>query len=205
MVRHYLKEDGQLFPYESDIDMLISEPMPDKHLMVDIETYDTEVTAVILSIAAVVFNPRGFLPLDEFATTVDRHQPFRSASIATADWWEQQDEAAREATFGGAQLPLNMALLNFTSWVNRLSPTCTRVWAKSPDFDCSILAHACKQQDIIWPFKFWEVRCCRTVMELAYPEGDFPAVDVKGPLHDALVDAKKQVVEVQHSFHKLGI
>ena len=42
-------------------------------------------------------------------------------------------------------------------------------------------------------------------MELAYPLGDFPAVDVDGALHDALVDAKKQVVEVQHAFHILGI
>lgn len=40
-------------------------------------------------------------------------------------------------------------------------------------------------------------------MELAYPEGNFPMVEVDGPLHDALVDAKKQVVEIQHVYHVL--
>ena len=192
--------------YEPNINVLASGPMPDKHLMLDIETYDTEVTAVILSIAAVVFDPRGFLPFEEFNTTVNPDsQPIRTTSQATIEWWSQQDELAAEATFGGAQLPLHLALVEFTQWLNKLRPTCTRIWAKSPDFDCLILSHACKQQNIIWPFKFWETRCCRTIMELAYPLGDFPVVEVDGALHDALVDAKKQVVEVQHAFHILGI
>lgn len=183
---------------------LLSGSMPDRHLMIDIETYDTEVTSVILSIAAVVFNPRGFLLNEEFHVTVNADsQPARTTSRSTIEWWDQQDKAARDATFGGRQLQLGMALTCFTQWVNKLRPTCTRVWAKSPDFDCSIMNHACKQQNIIWPFKFWEARCCRTIMELAYPEGDFPAVDVEGPLHDALVDAKKQAVEVQHAYHVL--
>jgi hypothetical protein len=29
-------------------------------------------------------------------------------------------------------------------------------------------------------------------------------VEVTGPLHDALADAKKQVLEVQHAYHVLG-
>jgi hypothetical protein len=40
-------------------------------------------------------------------------------------------------------------------------------------------------------------------MELAYPEGDFPWVHMDGPAHDALADAKKQAVEIQHVYHVL--
>ena len=167
--RNYINEHGQLLPYEEGVDTVDSRAMPDLHMMVDIETYDTEITAVILSIAAVTFNPRGFLALDEWHSTVSRNQPDRTVSTPTRLWWEQQEQEAQDATFGGAQLPLGAALLDFTQWINRMSPTCTRIWAKSPDFDCSILAHACKEQNILWPFKFWEARCCRTIMELVWP------------------------------------
>lgn len=33
--------------------------MPDKALMIDIETLDTAITAAVIAIGAVVFNPRG--------------------------------------------------------------------------------------------------------------------------------------------------
>jgi hypothetical protein len=173
--------------------------------MIDIETYDTEVSAVILSIGAVTFDPRG-CAYDEnvFHTTISaKSQPDRSISQSKKNWWEIQSAEARDNTFGGKQVALGMAMDNFARWVNRLAPTCTRVWAKSPDFDCSILIHACKQNNIYWPFKFWESRCVRTIMELAYPEGEFPHIAMEGPAHDALADAKKQALEVQHCYHVL--
>jgi len=178
--------------------------------MIDIETYDTEITATILSIGAVVFNPRA-CGLDDtdpnsiFHTTLATYtQDNRTVSEQTKEWWTQQSQEARDSVFGGDQLPISLALDNFARWINRLSPTCTRIWAKSPDFDCSILIHACKQHGIIWPFKFWEGRCVRTIMELAYPEGDFPFIQMDGPKHDALADAKKQALEVQHAYFVLN-
>ena len=194
-----------IFPCEAGKPPLLSVPMPDRHMMVDIETLDTEITAVILSIAAVVFDPRGIEPeTSQFSMTIEHtKQGERTTSQSTIDWWKQQDPIAYETAFGGTT-PLNMVLSEFAWWINRLQPTCTRIWAKSPDFDCSILRHACVQQNIIWPFKFWENRCVRTIMELAYPMGDFPSIELDGPEHDALVDAKKQVIEVQHAYHVLG-
>ena len=178
--------------------------MPDRHLMIDIETYDIEITAVILSIGAVVFNPRGERLGEEFHIKLSTASQYdRTTSESTKLWWERQDEDAREATFGGKKIPINIALTAFTHFINRLNPTCTRVWAKSPDFDCSILAHACKEQHIRWPFKFWESRCCRTIIELSYPMGAFPHMEVDGPKHDALADAKRQALEVQHAYHVL--
>jgi len=190
-------------------DMILSQAeMPDKHVMIDIETLDTEVTATILSIGACVFNPREVGITDEFHITIDEYSNIkagRSWSQSTKDWWAMQSQEAQDSVFAGPHTPLSIALTEFTQWINRLSPTCTRVWAKSPDFDCSILAHACRSQGIIWPFKFWENRCCRTIMELAYPLGDFPVMLMDGPKHNALADAKVQVLEVQHAYYVLGV
>jgi hypothetical protein len=184
-------------------------PMPDRHMMIDIETLDVEVNAAIIAIGALTFNPRGegFDTEDTYHVTISKRSNLahkRSVSKSTEAWWAQQDQAAQDSVFKGPHVPLHLALYNFARWVNKRKPTCTRVWAKSPDFDCSILNHACKEQNVYWPFKFWEARCVRTIMELAYPEGDFPSVEVTGPLHDALADAKKQVLEVQHAYHVLG-
>jgi len=189
----------------SDGDALFSPSMPDRHIMLDIETYDIEITAQILSVAFVVFDPRGENFGDNYSTTINyESQQDRTVSKETVAFWAQQSEEARIATFGGAQLPLSLALTNMVHWLNRLKPTATRIWAKSPDFDCSTLRHACNQNKIIWPFKFWETRCCRTMMELAYPEGDFPALLMDGPKHDSLADAKVQVLEIQHAYYVLG-
>lgn len=177
--------------------------------MIDIETLDTEVSAAIVSIAAITFNPRGESIEHEetFRTTIDQRSNRvhgRTVSDATVAWWEAQSPEARNATFKGPHDELSSALRKFTKWINCLRPGCTRVWAKDPDFDVNILRHACEGLDIRWPFKFWENRSCRTAIELAYPEGDFPYIIMDGPAHDAFADAKKQVLEVQHVYHVLG-
>jgi len=178
--------------------------MPDRHLMIDIETLDINVTAAIVSIGAVTFDPRGEDTDGEmFSVTIDQDSnQFHSRSISqsTLDWWSIQSKEAQDRTFGGPHTELSTALRNFTIWINRLNPTCTRVWAKDPDFDIKILEHACQGLNIRWPFKFWENRSCRTAMELAYPEGDFPKIVLNGAKHDALTDARAQVTEIQHSY-----
>jgi hypothetical protein len=44
--------------------------MPDRHLMVDIETLDTQISAAIVSIGAVVFDPRGEDYQETFSLTI---------------------------------------------------------------------------------------------------------------------------------------
>ena len=183
--------------------------MPDRHLMIDIETLDTEVSAAIVSVAAMTFDPRGEGIDDEqtFSLTIDQRSNEahgRSVSQGTLNWWAAQSPEAWDATFGGPHVELSSALRQFTRWINKLSPTCTRVWAKDPDFDVNILRHACVGLNLIWPFKFWEGRSCRTAIELAYPEGSFPHIATDGPAHDAIVDVKKQIIEIQHAYHVLG-
>ena len=192
--------------YEGEI-TYTPNPMPDRHLMVDIETLGVTIDAAIVAIGAVVFDPRNTTYEDEYQITISQASNRREGRIVDEDtviWWSQQSKEAQAAVFDGPHKSLNVAIDDFTRWINKLNPTCTRVWAKSPDFDCAILKHACQHMAVIWPFKFWEARCCRTAMEFAYPEGDFPHIEVDGPRHDALSDAKRQVLEIQHTYYILG-
>lgn len=192
-----------------DYPEVLSRPMPDRALMVDIETLDTETTAAILSIGATTFNPRGdgLNNEDEFVVTIDRQSNEahgRTVSEATLAWWQNQSVEAQASVFQGPFTELSIALREFTTWINILQPTPTRIWANDPDFDVNILAHACRSLGIIWPFKFWETRSCRTAKEMAYPEGDFPQLLATGARHNAIVDARVQALEIQHAFYVLG-
>lgn len=178
--------------------------MSDTHCMVDIETLSTDVSASVLAIGAVIFDPRNKDQEDTLTKTffirisIDSNEKYKRAmSSSTIKWWMSQSDDARERTFSGDMSPLNFALRDFGSWCRVAKPT--RIWSKSPDFDCAILEDAFKTTDQVWPFHFWDTRCVRTVTELAYPEGEAPRIGV-GTAHDALDDAKRQVLMVQHCY-----
>lgn len=186
--------------------------MPDKALMVDIETMDTCATAAILTIGAVIFDPFGLDTEDSiraneknlFKATIsleDNQAQGRTFSAGTIAWWLQQEKAAQDALFQGHIDNLKQALTKFRMFIQQgIQPG--RIWAKSPDFDCVILQNAFNSVGIMWPFKFWESRCVRTVTELAYPEGDAPVIGV-GVAHNALDDSIRQALMVQHCNHVL--
>ena len=191
--------DGSVVPFT----------MADTHMMVDLETMDVEVTASILSIGAVMFNPWQLdtedTLTDEFYLRISLESNMRSGrttSASTICWWLTQSDGARQELVEGEQLNIGMGLLNFRRWITDRPYRATRVWAKSPDFDCSMLKHAMSQQNEIWPFHFADSRCVRTLTEAAYPEGDAPLIGV-GTAHNAIDDAKRQALMVQHCYDKI--
>lgn len=180
--------------------------MNNAHLMLDIETMDVQHSAAIVAIGAVVFDPRRSDKREDltncFSAKVSLEsnaKAGRSMSASTIQWWLNQSKAAQEATFLGETLPLGLALREFVTWVAKQEVRPTRIWAKDPDFDCVIVQDACQQMNERWPFKFWESRSVRTIQELAFPDGDHPTWDTEegGVQHDALSDAKAQVLMVQ--------
>lgn len=189
--------------------------MINRHIMVDLETMDTEDSAAILTIGAVCFDPRGKDTEESMRNKLDEGHGFsircslesnmvlgRTVSAGTIMWWMNQSESARDALVNGKQYPVGMALSNFRQWLTALKPKATRVWAKDPDFDCNILVHAMKMTHEIWPFHFADNRSVRTIMDLAYPDGDCPRIG-EGVAHDAYDDAVMQALVVQHCHHVL--
>jgi exodeoxyribonuclease VIII len=105
--------------------------MADNHCMIDIETMNTGHDAAIITIGAVMFDPRGkdteeslragsklFGPID----FESNEKEGRSFGAATIQWWLKQSEEARAALVEGNIVSLPAALEQFKQWANSYTP-----------------------------------------------------------------------------------
>lgn len=167
-------------------------------VMTDLETLDTAVTGVILSIGACKFNAdeignEGFYRKITIESNLEEG---RTISPSTLRWWMQQSDAAREAAFSApGAIPLGQALDEFREWLgtDKISTENMRPWGNGSDFDIAMLAHAYGRQGTPW--KFYNVRCFRTI------KSDPRWKDVPKPApiiaHHALYDAIAQAQHLQ--------
>lgn len=150
------------------------------HVMVDIETLDTEETAVILSIGACL------IPRTSCQFYVECNpgtgQMARTTSQSTVDWWNQQVPGLLP---NGHELLID-SLIMFSRWLKQL-PGKPVLWAKGIDFDTKVLANAYKQFNLPVPWKYNDVRDFRTMKKMLPLEGL-----VNSNPHNALADAKHQ-------------
>jgi hypothetical protein len=186
--------------------------MPELACMTDIETLSTLPNAAIITIGAVMFDPRGEDTEESLRPQAQLFGPIsfesnekegRHISASTIAWWLKQSPEAQAGLFEGNVVPLRAALESFRQWVNNAKPAPTRFWAKDPDFDGVILQDAFRDLGLMWPFRFWESRSVRTTMELAYPpgglRGEFPQIGV-GVAHNAVDDSIRQALSIQHAY-----
>lgn len=196
------------------------------HGMVDIETLGTAVDAPIITIGATVFNPRR---LDTFEALKDRSFYIRidvedavrysgGASGGTLKWWFQQDVEAIRALVDPEACSLRHGLKLFDLYMTdrgenspmkpeyRHLPRVELLWAKSPDFDCKILQTGFESQGLMYPFKFWNQRCVRTAVDMAFPDpDDRPEPETDTTAHDARDDAINQAIMIQRCYKQLGL
>ena len=187
------------------------EGINDLCLMTDIETMSTRPDAAIVTIGAVMFDPRGYDTEESIrgnkkrcfyakASLQDNEHEGRHISADTVVWWLQQSPEAQASLFEGHIGTLRKMLTQFNLFVDSLGVRPTRFYANDPDFDMVIVGDAMRQLKIMPAWKFWETRSVRTIKELAYPEGDHPQIGV-GTAHDALDDSIRQALTVQHCMH----
>ena len=158
------------------------------HFMIDIETYDTSPSAVILSIGA-----ENILGVNTFYCEVDPNtQHERTVSQDTKNWWAQQ---GNPPIHGFMQLVEVLAELS--NWIKALSNEPV-IWCKGTDFDVTILAHAYKSFGMEVPWKYNNVRDCRTIFKLC----NAPKV---AATHNALEDAQAQSDELVRCLNKLNV
>ena len=177
-------------------------------VMIDLETFGTDSNAVIVVIAGIKFNrAEPTKPLGNMETFYVRIDPesCKKAGLTvneqTLNWWHSQPLNSRyEAVENPDRLPLKTALLKFSEWL-RETPTTKRIWAKGTDFDCVILSNAYKAVNLPTPWKFWNVRDLRTLMDIAgVKNSDLPS----GDMHHALQDCHRQIYAVSLCLHKLS-
>ena len=187
------------------------EGINDLCIMTDIETMSTRKDAAILTIGAVFFDPRGYDTEESFrdnpkrcfyakASLEDNQAEGRHISASTVMWWLQQSPEAQASLFEGHIGTLRKMLTQYNLFVDSLGVRPSRFWANDPDFDMVIIGEAMEHLKIRSTWNFWETRSCRTIKEIAYPEGNHPTIGV-GTAHDALDDSIRQALTVQHCMH----
>lgn len=157
-------------------------------VMIDIETLGTKPTSLILSIGACWFDPlqqNSFEKLLETSIHMVIEQPeiydclliskapmllhstnaIQKFSIdpLTVEWWlSNQKEGLAALSKSEFFTPLKRALVS----LGRYMEGARRVWANSPSFDLAILNNAYKVMSEQTPWKFYEERDLRTLLDI---------------------------------------
>jgi len=170
--------------------------------MIDLETLATSPTAAVLTIGAVKFDPfniesdnstceKLYLKIDldscdELGLEVNED---------TITWWSQQSKEAQDEAFSPE------GRIHIRDAFNQLYKFCwgaKRVWSHGASFDTVICENIFRKLNKACPWKFWEVRCTRTLFDIGIDPQRPPVLK-----HHALEDAWNQVVGVQNVFNRL--
>lgn len=159
--------------------------------MIDLETLDILPTAKIVSIGAVIFDPRYNAMGGEFYEELDfKAQTNRTSSADTIAWWKKQSVEARKSLKGTADLKATLeALATFL-------PYKCRVWGNGPTFDIVILEDAYRSFNMQIPWDFWNIRDMRTIKDIYENERGGFGWSNKTVAHNALLDAIDQAKNV---------
>lgn len=171
--------------------------------MVDVETLSTSPQAVILTIAGVKF-VRGEEPTRDVVTTfyrkIDKESCLRvglTIDPSTEKWWESKPEAVRRECFEGERIPLKKALTDLCEWFKGS----TYVWSNGSSFDIPILTTAMTRCNITPPWKFWNIRDCRTAIDFGGVQSrEMPKAD-----HNSLNDCFRQIIGVNKAIRNLRL
>lgn len=174
--------------------------------MLDIETLGNKTNSVILSIGACYFDPKTGEIGDTMSVHIDASSCIDrglSMDASTVLWWLSQEKGAQAKITEGqnASEDITTALKDLTRFIHSES----QVWGNGATFDNSIVKNAYEKCNMGAPWKFWNDRDVRTILELGYQIGFNPKKDIpfEGVRHDALDDAIHQAKYVSAIWQKL--
>ena len=165
-----------------------------KEVMIDLETLSTENNAIIATIGAIKFDRTMDVPelksMETFYIRIDS----KSCELlnmhmdnSTIEWWKKQNEKSRNEIFSDEnRISIKESLKKLSSFLK----DCEIVWANSPNFDCIILENAYKKCKLKIPWKYYNLRDCRTVYDL----GKISLDSIGKVSHNALEDCYNQIL-----------
>lgn len=169
--------------------------------MVDLETLSTKNNAIILTIGAIKFNRE--ISIGTFDDIKVENKFYKRINIEscekiglcrdknTEDWWLKQDEKVKYEAFQGMRENIEDVLREFNIWFGDSK----YIWSLGICFDICILNEVYERLGINIPWKFWNVRDCRTILDCV---GIKPS---KNPYkHNSLMDSYYQIVDLQRCF-----
>lgn len=160
------------------------------NLMIDLETLGTKPGAVVIAIGACFFEPTTGQIGEKFYQNIDWQSCVDKGceiDVDTIHWWMQQSDEARQAILKPGD-PLEFVLAAFSEWILQNTQTCYP-WGNGATFDISMIEDLYDRCDNLSPWKFWNVRDCRTVEYMAKGLVDKKSVKREGTHHNALDDA----------------
>ncbi|EFU0711420.1 exonuclease [Escherichia coli] len=178
------------------------------HLMIDLETMGTNTNAPIVVIGAVFFDPQTGEIGPVFYIVISLTDAMNTGAVpdgGTIEWWLKQSSEARAAILTD-QVKLKDALSRFREFINEYSDEkLVQVWGNGATFDNAILRTSYEHLDIPCPWRYYNDRDVRTIVELGKAI-DFDArtaIPFEGERHNALDDARYQEKYVSAIWQKL--
>lgn len=177
-----------------------------EHVMIDLETLGVNDNAPVLSIGATFFNPATGEFGPDFYETINLTSSVAAGAkpdMDTVIWWLQQSDEARRDIIN-ASLPVDEVLRRFSHFCKMYGKD-IQVWGNGATFDLTILKNAYRSVNRELPWKFWNERDVRTVVELGKAVGINPKATtyLEGIEHNALHDARYQVTYLSIIWKKL--
>lgn len=169
-------------------------------LMIDLETLDTSPFCVVLTIGAVIFDPKGSGIIDKIdlrPSIEDQIALGRLINDDTVRWWGNQSAAAQHEALGDHdRIPFKEAMekLHKFCW-NRGNP-----WSHGAAFDIVAMETSWTKLDMSIPWQFHKVRDTRTLFDVT---GVSLKDDGYVTTHKASEDATRQAVIVQKAYQIL--
>lgn len=189
--------------------------IPNKHLMIDIETLGTQPGCAVVSIGAVWFDPEdnGWKPRHRgyyAEVLLEDALKHGTASPGTLKWWMGQSEDARKFMANDeGKIPLKQALEGLDAFIHHQSQHAQRrdvyVWANGPEFDLTLLDAMYGKLELPSPWNYGRSQSCRTVLWAArtFFGCDKPPFKAGRTAHNALDDAIHQAEYVTQMVRKI--
>ncbi len=171
-------------------------------VMIDIESLNITTDSIILSLAAVTFLRGGAIEdyKDELLLVLNTEQEGRTFSHSTLiDFHLLTVPNHAQAYLNSPTVMLPDALTQLQEFIQTRTNKDSRIWANGCCFDVGILENAFDQHGVSAPWKFFQVRDLRTIIDV------FDAKDLKrqmqeevGDLHNPLSDCIWQLRLLQN-------
>lgn len=135
--------------------------------MVDLETLGTSPGSVVVSIGVAMFSTEEGVTdtLEMVVDPEDAQAHGLRIEAGTVMWWMGQSAEARQALKGGK--PLKPVLQELTQWLQeKAAGAPISIWGNGASFDPPLLEACYRAAGLPIPWKYWDVRCYRTIQEL---------------------------------------
>jgi hypothetical protein len=174
-------------------------------VMIDLETLSVTPESVLLTLAAVKFNPHNTVGVtDELYHKLNVDEQIaqgREVNDDTLLWWFRQPQAVQDdAMSEHDRITVKDSLTELTKFLVGVND----IWCQGPVFDIVILENLYRSYGMHFPWSYWQIRDSRTLFKfLSYdPRAELRKLNSKAH-HNALDDAIIQACAVQKCYKLL--